>query len=298
MLKTSLLGMALAIAAVSPATEPLTVAEYVRSIHPMKADQRIAYGSAASQWADLYLPKGKGPHPVVVLIHGGCFSLPAGAAGVSQMAADLATHGVAVWNVEYRRLGEPGGGYPGTFQDVGTALDRLRAEAGPHDLDLKRVVVVGHSAGGVLALWAGSRARLPGGSPLHADDPLPVRTVVSLAGGADLKASANVIVSGCGMRSMEALVGAPSPERPDPYADTSPRALLPTGVRTVWIVGPYDDNYMPYMSLNWRRAATAAGDTAETVLIPDAGHFDVATVGRAAWDTSRARILAEVRRLR
>src|SRR5258705_9819055 len=127
------------------------------------------YGSAPSQVAELFLPKGKGPYPVVVLLHGGCFLQQfEGFPQTSGLAADLAGRGYAVWNVEYRKLGEAGAGYPGTFQDVATAVDRLRAEAPKHDLDLKRVIAIGHSAGGHLALWAASRGRLPAASPLRA----------------------------------------------------------------------------------------------------------------------------------
>lgn len=155
----------------------------------LAADQRIAYGSDALQFGELWLPRGHGRHPVIVLIHGGCWraDLP-GTELMDYMAADLRDRGYAVWNVEYRRIGHPGGGYPGTFQDIAAGLDHLRTIAPQHGLDLRRVAVSGHSAGGHLALWTAARDRLPAESSLHTADPLPVRGVVSLAGIADLDA--------------------------------------------------------------------------------------------------------------
>ncbi|HEY2358086.1 MAG TPA: alpha/beta hydrolase [Phenylobacterium sp.] len=291
--------MALLMAASSPATaDPLSLPAFIQSIHPVKADARIAYGPGTSQWADLYLPKDPGPHPVVMLVHGGCYSASVPAESTSQIAADLAGHGVAVWNVEYRRLGEPGGGYPGTFQDIAAAADRLRLEAPARHLDLTRVVAVGHSAGASLALWAASRGKLPAQSPLRTQGPLRIPTVILLAGTGDLKASAGVIQLGCSnVPRINALVGSPSATRQDAFSDTSPRELLPLGVRTVSIVGVYDDNYPPYIDLAWRQAARASGDPAEAVVLPDVGHYDVVAVDVPTWAIVRERILGEIRAL-
>lgn len=110
---------------------------------------------------ELRVPSGPGPHPVAVLIHGGCFKAAyATLRDLAPMADALKATGIATWNIEYRWLGEPGGGWPGTYLDVGRAVDHLRALAGQHPLDLGRVVVVGHSAGGHLATWAAARARV------------------------------------------------------------------------------------------------------------------------------------------
>src|SRR4051794_8801364 len=140
-----------------------------------QADARIAYGSDPNQFGDLWVPAGKGPFPVVVLIHGGCWqaALP-GTILMDYMAADLRAKGVAVWNLEYRRLGQAGGGYPGTFLDVAAGVDKLRNLAKARNLDLSRVVVAGHSAGGHLTAWTAGRGRLPRTSPLHAGKPLPI----------------------------------------------------------------------------------------------------------------------------
>jgi len=147
------------------------------------ADHRIAYGSEALQFGELWLPRGQGSHPVIVLIHGGCWraDLP-GTELMDYMAADLRDRGYAVWNLEYRRIGHPGGGYPGTFQDISAGLDHLRTIAPQHSLDLGRVAVSGHSAGGPPALWAAARDRLPAASPTPTPDPPPNRAVWSPAG--------------------------------------------------------------------------------------------------------------------
>lgn len=249
----------------------------------VKADVRIAYGPAPAQVIDLFLPKAaKGPHPVIVLLHGGCFLAQfQGLAQTSAIAADLTRHGYAVWNVDYRKLGEAGAGYPGTFQDVATAVDRLRVEAPKYGLDTRRVIAVGHSAGGHLALWAAGRSRLPAASPLRTPDPQPIRAVLSLAGIGDLENQAKVFAIPCGDDTLERLVGIST--RSKPYADTSPAALLPMGVRVVMMHGAYDPVLPPYTGRAYALMARKAGDRAEVVTLADAGHFDVAMPTTAAW---------------
>jgi acetyl esterase/lipase len=156
----------------------------------------------------LRVPAGQGPHPVVVLIHGGCFKAAyATVRDLAPMGDALKDSGIATWNVEYRRVGQPGGGWPGTYLDVGRAVDHLRALEREHALDLRRVVVVGHSAGGNLAMWAAARARLPVGTTLHMRDPLPVRGVVNLAGPLDLTANIASYQSLCRDTVITALMG-------------------------------------------------------------------------------------------
>jgi acetyl esterase/lipase len=246
------------------------------------ADQTVRYGPAQSQVAELFLPKSKGPHPVVVLLHGGCFLKQyEGFAQTSGLAADLAGRGYAVWNVEYRKLGEPGAGYPGTFQDVAAAIDGLRAEAPKYDLDLRRVAAIGHSAGGHLALWAASRAKLPTGSPLHAADPLKIGAVISLAGIGDLNGQGRVFALPCGDDTLDRLLD--TAKRKQPFADTSPAELLPTGVRVVMVHGVFDPVMPPYTGRDYMLKVRKAGDSADVVTIPDAAHFDLVIPTTAAW---------------
>ena len=276
-----LLALGLLMAATVASAEPASVDDYMGQARHAPAAV-VHYGAAPSQVAELFLPKGKGPHPVIVLLHGGCFLAEyQGLAQTSAIAADLAGRGYAVWNLDYRKLGEPGAGYPGTFQDVAAAVDRLRTEAPKYDLDLHRVIAVGHSAGGHLALWAAARGRLPADSPLRTADPLPIRTVVSLAGIGDLKGQGKVFAIPCGDDTLERLIDIS--RRKAPYADTSPAELLPSGTRVVMVHGAYDPVLPPYTGRAYVQLARRAGDPAQVITIPDAGHFDVVIPTTAAW---------------
>jgi acetyl esterase/lipase len=144
-------------------------------------DTRIPYGKDDLQFGELRLPKGKGPFPVAVVIHGGCWVAKfASTQNTAALADALRDAGIATWNVEYRRADNAGGGWPGTFADIAAATDLVRTIAREHPLDLTRVVTVGHSAGGHLALWAAARSRLPKTSALYNASPLPFRGAVAL----------------------------------------------------------------------------------------------------------------------
>lgn len=121
------------------------------------------YGSHRSQVAELHMPVGPGPHPVVVVLHGGHWQTRWGKLVTRPISRDLAARGWAAWNLEYRRLGE-GGGWPATFDDVANGIDHLATLDDPR-LDLERVTVMGHSVGGQMALWAAARTALPEGVP-------------------------------------------------------------------------------------------------------------------------------------
>jgi acetyl esterase/lipase len=271
---------------------PASVDDYMQQPR-RRPDAVIRYGPAEAQVAELFLPKGNGPHPVIVLLHGGCF-LKAfeGLAQTSAIAADLAGRGYAVWNLDYRKLGEPGAGYPGTFQDVATGIDRIRDEAGRYGLDTRRVVALGHSAGGHLALWAASRGKLPADSPLRTADPLPIAAAISLAGIGDLKGQGKVFGLPCGEDTLDRLLD--TAHRKAPYADTSPAELLPTGAKVVMVHGVYDSVMPPYTGLAYVQAVRRAGDRAEVVTIPDAGHFDLVIPSTAAWKTIADIVQAEI----
>jgi len=277
---TIILGMVLAAGAARAG--PATLDDYMKQPRH-KPSVTISYGPAPSQVAELFLPKTKSrPHPVVVLLHGGCFLKQyEGFAQTSALAADLAGRGYAVWNVEYRKLGEAGAGYPGTFQDVAAAVDRLRAEAPKYDLDLKRVVAVGHSAGGHLALWAASRGKLPADSPLRISNPLRIGAVISLAGIGDLKGQGKAFGLPCGEDTIDRLID--TAHRQAPFSDTSPAELLPTGAKVVMAHGVFDAVMPPYTGRDYVAKVRKAGDAAEVVIIPDATHFDLVIPTTPAW---------------
>ena len=268
--------------AAQPIPAPMKLADYLALTGPAPS-ARHAYGEAPSQYAELFLPAGSGPHPVAVLVHGGCWTSKFG--GITQlrnMAGALQARGIAVWNVEYRRTDEAGGGYPGTYQDMHAALDLLATHAAHYRLDLDRLVAVGHSAGGQLVQWMAGRGRIGAGSPLHRPKLLPVRNVVSLGGLADLRGEATLIKSSCGRDTAE-LAGTPGPGRPDVFADTNAAELMPNGSRTVLVTGELDTISPPRVAHAYAAKARAAGDAAEVVILPNASHYDEVAATSPAW---------------
>lgn len=270
-------------------SKPMDLQDYLALKGPAP-DKRIAYGPAPSQFVELFKPAGPGPHPVVVLIHGGCWTVHFG--GIEQMrnmAGALARQGIAVWNVEYRRYDEEGGGYPGMYHDVATAVDLLKHEAPVSQLDLQRIVAVGHSAGGHLAQWAVSRHKLPAWSPAWVPQPLPIKTVISLGGLADLRNEAALIRRTCDRETAQ-IAGLPSAQRPDVFLDTSPAEMLPAGVHTVLIHGEHDDISPTATGENYARRARAAGDTAELHVLPGGSHYDEVSADSKSWAIVGAQI--------
>jgi acetyl esterase/lipase len=252
---------------------PMTLADYLALTGPAPT-AKIAYGSAPSQYAELFRPAGDGPFPVAVLVHGGCWTIKFG--GIEQMrnlAGALAAQGIAVWNVEYRRVDEEGGGYPGTYQDMNAALDLLGAQAGRQHLDLGRIVAIGHSAGGQLVQWIAGRERIPQSSPLFRAKPLPVRQIISLGGLADLRNERALIRASCGRDTVD-LAGSPSLTRPDVFADTNAAELMPNGSQTVLINGELDTVSPPRAAHDYAARARAAGDRANVIILPGASHYD------------------------
>ena len=241
----------------------------------------IFYGDDPNQFADLWVPAGRGSHPVVVMIHGGCWEASvANHSYLNYAAEDLRKRGIAVWNIEYRAADQKGGGYPGTYQDVGAAIDRLAIEAPHAGITMKRVIVMGHSAGGQLALWSAARYKLPSSSPLHWAAPQPISGVVDIAGIPDLQRDTE---TACGAKVLKEMAGSPTKARPDVYSDTSPAELLPLGVPQVVIHGAQDTTVPPAVGQRYAAAAQALGDHVE-VKTPPGGHVEEVTPGQPAWD--------------
>ncbi|MET3528507.1 alpha/beta hydrolase family protein [Phenylobacterium koreense] len=256
-----------------------------------QASVRIAYGPDPLQFGELWLPEGPGPHPTVAMIHGGCWraDLP-GLELMDYAAEDLARRGLAVWNIEYRRLGHEGGGYPGTFLDIAAGLDHLRTLAQRHPVDITRAVLCGHSAGGHLAVWALARARLAKTSPLWSADPLLARGAVALAGIIDLAAYHASGPDECGGPGViDALVGAGRRDG-EVYADTSPPSLLPIGARQVVVSGALDYIVPSRFGADYGAAARKAGDEVEVVDFAGAGHFELIDPTSAVWPDIYARL--------
>ena len=259
--------------------------------------QRIPYGALPLQFGELRVPSTKGPHPVAIVIHGGCWlsrlgKYPPQAVALDNMrplAAALTAAGIATWNIEYRRLGDEGGGWPGTFRDVAAAADHIRALAPTHGLDLSRAISIGHSAGAHFALWLAARPKLSATSELFTREPMRLAGVVSLDGPADLRATIALQRPVCGSPVITDLLGGTPEERPERYRDGSPIEQLPFGVPQVFFTGlMFDAHAAPYEA-----AVKRAGDSAETIASPKAGHFVFIDPQSEMWP----RVLTSVRRL-
>ncbi|HYR86658.1 MAG TPA: alpha/beta hydrolase [Terriglobia bacterium] len=234
--------------------------------------ERIAYGSDPLQFGDLRLPRDAGLHPVVIVIHGGFWRARYDLEYIGHLCAALTAAGIATWSLEYRRIGNPGGGWPGTLQDVARGADHLRLMAVTHRLDLARVIALGHSAGGHLALWLGSRRKIPPDNPLHTHDPLHLAGIVSLAGVADLKRAWELRLSNTVVADF--LGGSPE-EAPDRYHVASPIEQLPFDIPQKLLHGTADMDVPFELSERYVSAATARGDAADLITLDDAGHFEL-----------------------
>jgi acetyl esterase/lipase len=253
--------------------------------------RRHPYGAENSQFGDLYLPTSAGPYPVVILLHGGFWRASYGLKLMRKLARDLAQRGAAVWNVEYRRVGNAGGGWPGTLQDVAHAADFLRRIAPDSALDLNRVITVGHSAGAQLALWLAARARLPPQSQLSVSKtPLRLAGAVSLAGASDLKL---VWHHDLGQGAASAFLGGSPGRFPERYSLASPAALLPLGIPQVLVHGARDSLVPLTISQYYARQAALAGDHVKLIELAGADHFTLIDSTTAAW----SRIIEEIQQL-
>lgn len=203
-----------------------------------------------------------------------------GLAYIGHMAAALAREGVATWSLEYRRVGDAGGGWPGTFQDVAAGTDYLRILAAKYPLDLGRVIVAGHSAGGHLALLLAARMNEPRGNPL------PLRAVVPMAAITDLRRTGTACDS-----SVSMLMGGTAAERAEQYNSASPINLLPIRASQTFIHGEDDRIVPPGMVRDYAEAARKRGDNPGMILIPKAGHFEIVDPESSAWPIVRNEIL-------
>ncbi|CAN5346543.1 alpha/beta hydrolase [soil metagenome] len=235
--------------------------------------QRIAYGEGPQQFGELRIPEGRGPFPVIVLIHGGCWLNAFDYQYITRLAAWFSLHGVATWTIEYRRIGDAGAGWPGTFADAAKATDFVRQLAKQHPLDATRTFAAGHSAGGQLALWLASRGKLPADSVLHARAPLPIRGVLGLAAITDMARYRIGPADSC-HSAVDAVLGGDPATVPQRYAQTSPAQRLPLGVPQVFIQGERDPIVDAASVRDYVERATRAGDHAIVLPLPLAGHFE------------------------
>jgi acetyl esterase/lipase len=262
-----------------------------RSARP--ADIVLRYGPLPEHVADLRLPEPVGAvrpsasrsrptWPLVIFLHGGFWRAAYDRAHTGPIAAALAADGFAVCAPEYRRVGQPGGGWPGTFDDVAAAvhlLPGLAASATGGRTGVAGMVLGGHSAGGHLALWAASRHRLPARSPSWSERPSAVG-VVGLAAVSEL---AVCYEQRLGRGAAGALMDGGPRDRPDRYAVGDPAVLLPVGVPVRLLHGTADENVPCQMSVDYAARARAAGDVIDCEILPGAGHFELIDPLSAEW---------------
>lgn len=250
----------------------------MQTIAPLHAPRTVKYGPLEAQEGDLYLPGASRP-PVVCLVHGGFWRMPYGRGEFAAVARDLVARGYAVWNIEYRRLGVPGGGWPGTASDVASAVDHLATLADDgFDLDLDHVVVVGHSAGGQLALSVSARSK---GAHFRTSRVQPV-AAAGLAAVSDLARTYEI---SAGNGAVNEFLGGGPDHVPERYAAASPIELLPLGIKQLIVHGFRDEALPVDLSRSYASTAQESGDSVDFVELPEAGHMDFLDPGSEAHAT-------------
>jgi acetyl esterase/lipase len=248
----------------------MTSSEDILSWAAPAADVRLRYGADENQFIDLRMPKAKGPHALAIVLHGGYWRARYDLGYAGHLCAALTARGIATANLEYRRVGNPGGGWPGTFADVRAAYQFLTQlptqNSRPYEFDLRRVVVIGHSAGGELGLCLAAHEA-------------GVKAVVSLAGVVDLRRAYELHLSNDAV--VEFLGGTPA-EVGDHYREADPMKLA-IGARQWLVHGTVDEIVPPAFSRDYARAKQKMKEDARWLEIAGAGHFELVDPRSAAW---------------
>lgn len=250
--------------------------DYILATKPPDPDLRLQYGHDSNQFVDVRFPASKGPHPIVLFIHGGYWRAKYDLTYAGHFCHALKTAGVASWNVEYRRVGNPGGGWPGTFEDIRAAYRFLQNNHKPGTstkFDLTGFCVAGHSAGGQLALCLA--AHEPG-----------IKRALSLAGVLDLHRSWELHLSNDAVSSF--LGGSPT-EVPDHYREASP-AEQHIKAKQILIHGTADADVPYEISKNYAEHKKQSGEDVALLTMPDTGHFEIMDPKSTVWDQVQASI--------
>jgi acetyl esterase/lipase len=240
--------------------------EDILSLVPPKADARVVYGRDGNQFVDLRMPKTKGPHPLAICVHGGFWRAKYDLGYFGHLCAALTAKGVATANVEYRRVGNAGGGWPGTFADIRAAYQYLTQKSTQYEFDVHRVIALGHSAGGQLALCLAAHE-------------VGVKAVVSLAGVIDLMRAYELHLSNDAV--VEFLGGTPK-EAADHYREADP-VRLAIRTRQYLVHGAEDDVVPPAISKDYVAGKVKSKEDANLVLVEGAGHFEIVDPRSKAW---------------
>jgi acetyl esterase/lipase len=241
-------------------------------------DKREPYGHDPNQFVELRLPKGNGPHPVLLNLHGGYWRAKYDLAHAGHLCEALRAAGLATFNVEYRRVGNPGGGWPGTFEDVRSAYRYVRGEGRHFQLDVDRLVVMGHSAGGQLALCLAAHET-------------PLRRAIALAGVVDLRKAFALHLSHDAV--VEFLGGTPE-DVPEHYREADPMELKIPQARQ-WLIHGTDDDTVPVeFSREYVQQKKKSGEPVQLIEIHGCGHFDLIDPDSAAFKQVTAAALSAV----
>jgi acetyl esterase/lipase len=265
----------------------------------LQPDYRIHYGQDPSQFGDLWLPDQHGPRPVVVFFHGGWWKSEYDLGYAGCLCAALKREGIAVWSVEYRRVGSTGGGWPMTFLDAAAGCDFVSTLAKDHPLDLSRMVTMGHSAGAHLAFWIAGRHHIgPDSEVFLPKRQVNVRAAISLAGAVDLRLTINLSGDSIFAHDREEvyrLMGGRPDDLPKRYQAGNPGDLLPFQAPQILIQGTYDDQIPPDLPAQWAEKSRRLGSHATVKIIPGADHFDLVDPTTSSWPIVLAQVESQAK---
>jgi acetyl esterase/lipase len=257
---------------------------------PPPFDERTHYGSDPNQFADFRFPNAKGPFPLLFVVHGGFWQSRYDLSHIGHLCAAFTSKGIITCSIEYRRIGNPGGGWPGTFQDISLATRNiLQTMSQDPRFDRSRTAILGHSAGAHLALWLAASHRISKGSPLQSVKRQVVSSAVSLAGVSDLGLAWKQKL---GHGIVTQLMGGTPEEYPDRYSAGSPIELLPTGARQVLVHGAADDTVPVSQSEAFVHRAVKLGDRSTLVKLDGIGHYELIDPESEAWPSVAVAVLS------
>lgn len=253
-------------------------------------DATIRYGEDPLQIVDVWVPKGQGPLPAVIMIHGGCWQTSVAERDIMNwIADDLRSHGIGVWNIEYRGV-DRGGGMPRTYEDVARAADLFVADGAKHGFDTGSTrIAIGHSAGGHLALWLARRPALAAGDALRGADPIRIDLAISQGGLPDLRAGVASIGHACG-------ADAPAAMARGDYARTSPPEMPVGTAREMQFNNDRDHVTPPATGAAYSAAMAKLGVTVPMEVTPGEGHVELIAPDSVSWGKQRAAILTALER--